>query len=312
MILGPELTPVSELSGAFLSPRSPQHLQFAYYESSLVVEFLLERIGMEGLRRVLVDLSVGMPVDESLSRYLGSMELVDREFAQFARQRANELAPTLDWTLGLSDSGESLTIQELQQLLKANPDNYFLSTALAEQHLANQQWLEAAELLAALHEAFPSDAATARNLARCYRELNQVAQERATLQQLAATDADAFGSFERLAELAADAGSWEEVRQRAEQMIGVNPLQPVSQQWLARAAEKQQDPVAMIASHNALLQMEPADPAAVFLKLALAHEQLGDRTLAKRRVLQALNEAPRYREAHQVLLRLIQQEAKRE
>jgi len=34
-----ELTPVSKLSGAFLSPKSEQHLQFAYYESSLAVEF---------------------------------------------------------------------------------------------------------------------------------------------------------------------------------------------------------------------------------------------------------------------------------
>ncbi len=39
MILGDDLTPVSKLSGAFLTPRSAQHLQFAYYESSLVVEY---------------------------------------------------------------------------------------------------------------------------------------------------------------------------------------------------------------------------------------------------------------------------------
>ena len=36
MVLGGELTPISKLSGAFLAPRTPIHLQFAYYESSLV------------------------------------------------------------------------------------------------------------------------------------------------------------------------------------------------------------------------------------------------------------------------------------
>ncbi|HET7624091.1 MAG TPA: tetratricopeptide repeat protein, partial [Verrucomicrobiae bacterium] len=40
MILNGELTPLGKLSGAFLAPKTPQHLQFAYYESSLVVEFI--------------------------------------------------------------------------------------------------------------------------------------------------------------------------------------------------------------------------------------------------------------------------------
>jgi len=35
MISGEDLTPVSELSAAFLAPESDLHLQFAYYESSL-------------------------------------------------------------------------------------------------------------------------------------------------------------------------------------------------------------------------------------------------------------------------------------
>jgi len=37
MVLGDDLTPVGDLSGAFLAPRSDLHLQFAYYESALVV-----------------------------------------------------------------------------------------------------------------------------------------------------------------------------------------------------------------------------------------------------------------------------------
>ena len=60
MLLSDELTPVSELSGAFLSPPSPVHLQFAYYESSLVVEFLVDRFGLDALKQVLIDLADGL------------------------------------------------------------------------------------------------------------------------------------------------------------------------------------------------------------------------------------------------------------
>ena len=44
MILHGELTPIGEFSGAFLAPSNSVHLQFAYYESSLVVEFIVQTV----------------------------------------------------------------------------------------------------------------------------------------------------------------------------------------------------------------------------------------------------------------------------
>ena len=47
MILGGDLTPISNLSSAFMTPKSPYHVQFAYYESSLVVEYIVQKYGFE-------------------------------------------------------------------------------------------------------------------------------------------------------------------------------------------------------------------------------------------------------------------------
>ena len=44
MILGDDLTPLSQLSAAFLAPKSALHLQFAYFESALAVEFLVAAV----------------------------------------------------------------------------------------------------------------------------------------------------------------------------------------------------------------------------------------------------------------------------
>src|SRR5262249_18789822 len=52
MVLGKDLTPVGDLSAAFLTARSDLHMQFAYYESALVVEFLVERYGLESLKQI--------------------------------------------------------------------------------------------------------------------------------------------------------------------------------------------------------------------------------------------------------------------
>jgi len=44
------------------------HLQFAYYESSLVVEFLVERFSYKTLKTVLADLAKGEQINAAISR----------------------------------------------------------------------------------------------------------------------------------------------------------------------------------------------------------------------------------------------------
>jgi hypothetical protein len=63
IIVSGKMTPVSQLSAAFLAPPSPMHLQFAYYESSLVVEYLINEFGVEALQNILNDLGEGMEIN---------------------------------------------------------------------------------------------------------------------------------------------------------------------------------------------------------------------------------------------------------
>jgi hypothetical protein len=72
-------TPVSKLSGAFLRPPSPMHLQFAYYESSMVVEYVAGRFGIEALQRVLADLANDVPIKPGAGEPHGADREVGRE-----------------------------------------------------------------------------------------------------------------------------------------------------------------------------------------------------------------------------------------
>src|SRR5262249_11388957 len=83
MVLGDELTPLSKLSGAFISPRSDLHLQFAYYESSLVVEFLVQRFGIEKLKAILRDLGEGTEINQAIAKQTLPMETLETEFEAF-------------------------------------------------------------------------------------------------------------------------------------------------------------------------------------------------------------------------------------
>ena len=91
-ILNGRLTPIRELSGAFLRPETTADLNFAYFQSSLVVEFFVERFGLEKLKSVLVELATGLPIDPALERHLASLEQLDEEFREHAAQMARDLA----------------------------------------------------------------------------------------------------------------------------------------------------------------------------------------------------------------------------
>ncbi len=68
MVLGGDLTPVGDLSSAFMTPKSPLHVQFAYYESSLVVEYIVQKFGLDSLKKILADLGDGVNINDAIAQ----------------------------------------------------------------------------------------------------------------------------------------------------------------------------------------------------------------------------------------------------
>ena len=76
----------------------------------------------------------------------------------------------------------------------------------------------------------------------------------------------------------------------------------------ARAAEATARPVDAIAAYKKLLALGPVDTAEVHFALARLLAD-SDPTVAKRHVLDALADAPRYRAAHALLLKITEKAA---
>lgn len=309
MVLGTELTPVDELSGAFLSPPSPMHLQFAYYESSLVVEFLVEQFGMNSLKQLLADLGVGMPINEALPRYVGPLEKFNAEFAEFAKRRARDLGDNVDWNR--EDLPEQAGAEELRMWIDDHPRNYWGLRMLASLLVQAGEWSQAKEIVDRLYELYPEDITPGNALelrARIARELDDTAAEKQALEQLADLDSDSIAVFTRLAQLSTQVDDWPAAWQYAERVLAVNPLLPVGHELLARAGEQLEQYDDVADSLTALGEMDPVDPAGLHFRIAVAFDKLGERNLAKRHVLIALEEAPRYREAQQLLLSFVDED----
>jgi len=306
MLLGDAFVPISKLSGAFLSPPSPLHLQFAYFESSLAVQYLVEKHGQETLMRVLVDLGAGLSINESLARYTGSLDALDADFAEYARGHAKAFAPEAEWTE--PELPRRATSSQVAAWLKDHPKNYAGLARLARQLMSEGKWEAAKAPLEEMRSLYPDDE-TANGphalLAEVYRELKDATAERAALERLAELSDDDVEMFARLTELTAKAEDWQATKKLALRWLSVNPLVPLPHRAAAQAAEALHDEVLAIDSYRALLLLEPFDPAEIHLKLATALERIGELPAAKRHALLALEETPRYRAAHERLLAIV-------
>lgn len=349
MALGEDLTPVSKLSAAFMSPKSELHVQFAYYESAQVVQFLVERYGFEKLKAILNDLRSGVPINDSIPKHTVPMPEIEKDFAAYIRKKAEGLAPDLSFTKPKrgdamksgreceEDSSNELELfsgptNSLRSILQRslahsstnkpasvattnsptsptaqqNRPNYWTLLDQARRAIAKKDWDAAKTPLQTLVDNYPDQSGpdNAYDLfATVYRELNETNRERAMLEKWAALDDSAPDAYLRLTQIGESAKDWKLVSLNAERFLAVNPLLPQPYRALGRASEELGDRPVAISAYQKLLLLDPPDPADVHFRLGrLLH--LNNDPAAKRQILQALEEAPRFREAHRLLLEL--------
>jgi tetratricopeptide (TPR) repeat protein len=306
LVLSDALTPVSLLSGAFLHPPTPLHLQFAYYESSLVVEYIVEKYGFETLKKVLVDLGAGMPINDALGRSVDSLGVIDREFAEYAQRRAGEMAPLADWSQPDLPSGTDTA--SITVWVDAHPHNYRGLELLAKHLIDEKRFSEALAPLEEMARLYPDNGGAGNPfalLATIHRELGQTDRERAALEKLASLTADDADALKRLADMSARTEDWPATLAYASRTLAINPLQASPHRNLASAAEHSGNRELAIGAYNAMLLLDPIDPAEIHFRLATHLHRAGELDRAKRHVLAGLEIAPRFREALRELLEIV-------
>ncbi|MFN3150226.1 tetratricopeptide repeat protein [Bremerella sp.] len=304
MILGDDLTPLSELSGAFLRPPSSRHLMFAYYESALAVEFLVDQFGIEALRKILDELGKGLQINDAIARHAAPLDAIDAGFQKYIQDRAKAFAPDADFNTEELPEPRSA---ELAAWLEQNPNSFPGLSQYAAVLVREKKYEEALETIDKLLELAPDYAGDGSPLplkAQILKEMGETQQELAVLEQLAALRADAIDVYRRLAEMHTEAGDWEAVVTNARRMRAVNPLTQDPYLLLTSAGEQTNQPEIAIEGLSTLANLDPYDPADVHFRLAKRLHETDQDKKARRHVLLALEEAPRYRDALELLLTL--------
>ncbi len=297
--------PIGQLSSAFLQAGSGGDLNFAYFESSLAVEHLVTVHGLPALNAVLDDLRSGVLINDALGRHCGGLESLQASFEQFLRQQADQLAPQADFSEEPLQALRGAGAAGLAEFCQQHPGHVPALLLLALQQLDAKD-VAAEQTLQRVVQLYPEDASVdgARTqLAKLYRERGDTAGERRMLTEHLQRSADDVQSALRLQELCVTAQEWPDVIRCGQWIFAADPFRAEVQERLVQAGQATGDVAVVAAALQCLLQLQPDDAARLNFRLAQLWRE-SQPAEARRRVLMALEQSPRYREAHQLLLSL--------
>ena len=120
---------------------------------------------------------------------------------------------------------------------------------------------------------------------------------------LSEKSAEAYTAYQTLLDLDLNSKNWARLLENADRAMAINPFLKNIHYCRGCACEEMNQPEAAITSFEKLLNLKPVNPSGIRFRLARLH-QPKDTGKAKRYVLDALADSPRYREAYRLLLSL--------
>jgi tetratricopeptide (TPR) repeat protein len=274
--------PVAELDEGFIRPVYENQVIVSYMQAGLICEFIAQSFGQQALRTMLTRFREGDDTSAALeAALLIEPEEFDRRFAEHIEAEFGGVLNSLpDW----------MAAQERAIELAGAEDWENARTAAEEAIELNPRYVEAgsAYLYLARARSELGDEDAARQTLGRYFELGGYAP-------------DALLQLGRWLDEAEDTQSAIDVY---EALVMVAPLDPVVHGELGDLLLDSR-PADALRSFQTLAAFNPHDQANLNFRLAQAYLGLEDTEMATEHLLYALEIAPRYREAQQLLLEIV-------
>ncbi|MBX6362478.1 MAG: tetratricopeptide repeat protein [Gemmatimonadetes bacterium] len=286
-----KLLPPSRLNAGFVRPTYPEQVAHAYYEASLVAEMIEATRGLPAIRAMLAAYGRGERNDDVIRTVLKvEPAAFDKEFDAYLHRRfARQLA-------ALGPAGGEGGGGELARLV-----------AEARERAGAGDRARAIALLERARELFPeytgADSPN-RLLARLYLEQGDRRAAEQALARLVAHDESDLEAEKELAALRESLGDRLGAARALEDALFIYPYAPAVHTHLAELYSALGEPAKAVRERAAVVALDPADRAEALYQLAAARLAAGDRAGAKRDVLRALEAAPDFATAQQLLLKL--------
>jgi cellulose synthase operon protein C len=301
-----ETIKLKELNAAF---QNPKLISLAYFQASLLVDHIVSAYGDAGLRKLVRAYAQGIDTDAALKSALdtdfdqmqsGFDKTVEGMFAGYR----GVVNPPKDSDIG------AMPLEELRKLAADQPRSYPVQLVLGQRLRKAGQADEAMQAFARAAMLLPiaggKDSPHAQ-MAEIALEKQDRARAIAELQALVAVDFDNVEAARQLAALLRQTNVDDPARLRPvyERIAAVDPFDAEAHAVLGRLAMQRNEPELAAREFRTVIALAPVDRAAAYTDLAESYWKSGKKAEAKKQTLAALEIAPSYERAQELLLKLV-------
>ena len=297
-----QVLPLKDLNSGFSNPET---ISLSYFQSSLVVDHIVEVYGQPKLKALVQSYATGVDTETAIRQVLGvEIDALQKTFDAFLEQRYGTLRKALAAPEGLKDAD---SVEKLRALAKENPDSFpvHVTLGLALKPTAPDEALTVFEHAAALVPNATGPDSPQAQIADIALARGDKARAIKALDTLTGLDHSDLASARKLASLVdpkTEAGLLKTALKRA---VAVDPFDSASHTTLGRMALEAGDSVEAVRMFRVALAAGPVDKAGAHADLAEGLFEAGQRDEARKQALAALEIAPTYSRAQDLLLKLV-------
>lgn len=299
--LGKRLRSMHDLNDGFVRPAYPEQVVHSYYQASLICELIERDWGTEGLLSMLRAYRQGHSTERAVRDVLGiELEALDDLFAQLLDERYG-VALT---ALRRDEDGERAAPEVITRRAR-NPKDYRAQVMMGAMLLQRGDTTRAVEHFERAKGLFPEYGGADGPywfLARIYDARGDRDRAVAELTTLTSLNGAHYAALDRLSQLRAVRGDPSGAADALDRAQYVAPFDAGGHGRLAGLYERTGQLELALRERRAVLALGPSDRAEALYRLANTYYMANDLENARRWVLRALERAPGYEEAQELLL----------
>jgi Flp pilus assembly protein TadD len=275
-----QLVPVSRMNDGFMHPAFPQQVMFSYYQASLVCDLIARDYGEGAILRMLEAYKAGQTTDQVFRSVLKTdLASFDKKFDAYVRERfATPLA-------GLDEYIERMV--RAHRLIESGQTD----AAIAP--------LERAKTL---FPHYGGDDGPSWALAQIYLKRGDTRRAADELHEVVASNEANYAADMAYADALQKLGDVKGAERALASALYVNPFELTVHQRLAELAKQASDVQTVVRERRAVVALGPVDRPEALYELAVAYREAGDSAAARHTVLRALEDAPNFEKAQELLL----------
>jgi tetratricopeptide (TPR) repeat protein len=299
-----EVLKLKDLNSGF--QRDPRTISLSYYEASLLVEHIVERFGEPKLRALVQSFADGINSETAIKKVLGvDTDDLQGSFDTFLGTRFAGLRRALS---APDDFNPEMPVDKLKAVAAANPESYPVQMALgrALRQTDPAAAIAAFERAAALVPMSIGPESPYMQVVEVAMAGGDKAKAAEALEKLTEQDHTDVNAARQLAGLTDVVKDERRHRVALQRVVAVDPFDAAAHTTLGRMALASGQTAEAIKMFRVALAAGAIDKASAHADLAEALFAGGEREDAKREALAALEIAPTFERAQELLLKLVE------